>query len=117
MNQFDVVSTTLAHPGIGQTEMRLQYLASPNADTDPERLRGAARELEAYFLNVLITEMRKTIPTTPLLHGGKAEEIFQGFLDEELSQELARTGQLGLADYIYESLENLLKHPSADADI
>lgn len=117
MKQIDLVSTSLRHPaGIGQTELKLQYLNSANADTDPIKLRGAARELEAYFLHVLTREMRKTVPRNPILYGGKAEEIFQDFLDEAISKELASSGQLGLADLVYKSLENLLKQTPEDAD-
>ena len=116
MNQFDIVSTSLRHPGIGQTELRLQYLQAPDADSDPEKLRGAARELEAYFIHVLIREMRKTIPPNPILYGGKAEEIFQDFLDEELAKELANSNQLGLADMVYKSIKNLLKQTPENAD-
>ena len=116
-NQIDLASTALRHPpGVGQTESRLQCLNSPNAYADPVKMQGAARELEAYFLHVLIREMRKTVPPNPVLYGGKAEEIFQDFLDEEISKELAASGQLGLADLVYKSLENLLKQTPENAD-
>jgi flagellar protein FlgJ len=116
VDQLDVVSTSLRHPGVGQTEQRLQYLRSSNADSDPEKLRGAARELEAYFLHVLIREMRKTVPPNPIIYGGKTEEIFQDFLDEEVSKELAMSNQLGLADLICRSLEDQLKQTCKNAD-
>ncbi len=116
MNQFDLASTSVRHAGIGQTELRLQHLRSAGTDPEPAQLREAAGELEAYFLHVLIREMRKTIPPNPILNGGKAEEIFQDFLDEEISIELAKSGQLGLADLIYKNLEELLKQTPKNAD-
>jgi len=116
MNQLDIVSTSLRHPDVGQTGQQLQHLRSSNADSDPEQLRGAARKLEAYFLHVLIREMRKTVPPNPILYGGKTEEIFQDFLDEEISKELAISNQLGLADLVCRSLENQLKQTTEDAD-
>lgn len=117
MNQIDLASNSLRHAGVGETELRLQYLRSPGADSDPERLRAASRELESYFLHVLIREMRKTVPPNPILNGGKAEEIFQDFLDEEIAAELARSNQLGLADSIYKSLEDVLKQNNKNVDI
>ena len=117
MDHLDIASTSLRHHGVGQTELRLQYLRSPDADSDPEKLRGAARELEAYFLHMLIREMRKTVPPNPIINGGKTEEIFQDFMDEEIAKELAETNRLGLADLIYSSLENLLKETPKDADM
>jgi len=116
MNEFDFTSASVRQSGIGETALRLQYLRSPDAKSDPGRLRAAARELEAYFLHMLIREMRKTIPPNPILNGGKAEEIFQDFLDEELAGELSRSNQLGLADSIYESLQNVLKQRPEHAD-
>ena len=117
MDQLDIASTSLRHPGIGQAELRLQYLRAPDADSDPEKLRGAARELEAYFLHLLIREMRKTVPPNPIINGGKTEEIFQDFLDEEIAGELAKSNQLGLADLIYRDLENVLKKNPKGADM
>ena len=117
MDQLDLASTSLRHEGLGQTGIRLQYLKSADADSDPEQLRAATRELEAYFLHVLIREMRKTVPRNEILNGGKAEEIFQDFLDEQIALEMARSGRFGLADSIYADLENLLKQSPKNADI
>jgi len=117
MNQVDLASASLRHAGVGETHLRLQYLRSPEADRDPQRLRAAARELEAYFLLVLMREMRKTVPENPMFHGGKTEKIFQDFLDEEIAAEVARSGKLGLADLIYQSLEKTLKQGRTGADI
>ena len=61
--------------------------------------------------------MRKTVPKNPLFSGGKAEEVFQDFLDEEMAGRLAGTNQLGLADLIYNSLETMLKQKPENADI
>ncbi|UCD56539.1 MAG: rod-binding protein [Candidatus Hydrogenedentota bacterium] len=116
MNHTDFASVSARYAGVGETELRLQHLRSPQADSDPRRLRAASQELEAYFLHVLIREMRKTIPPNPILNGGKTEEIFQDFLDEEIARELARSNQLGLADLIYKSLEPLLKEKHNNAD-
>ena len=116
MNQLDIISTSLGNPGIAQTEQQFRNLQAPSADSDPEKLRGAAQKLEAYFIHVLIREMRKTVPPNPILNGGKTEEIFQDFLDEEISKELATSTQLGLADLIFKSLEDQLKQTTDNAD-
>ncbi len=116
MNQFDIASAGIERAGIGQTDLKLNYLRASGDDSDPERLRGAARELEAYFIHVLIREMRKAIPPNPLFGGGKAEEIFQDFLDEEIAAEMAKTNQLGLADLIFDSMADILKDKGGNAD-
>ena len=116
MNQFDIASAGIERAGIGQTELKLNHLRLTGDDADPERLRGAARELEAYFIHTLIREMRKAIPPNPILSGGKTEEIFQDFLDEEIAAEMARANQLGLADLIFDSMKDLLKQKAGNAD-
>ena len=117
MNQIDIVQFSEQHAGVGQTKQRLQHLNSPEADSDPEKVRAAAREFASYFLHMLIREMRKSIPKNPVLYGGKAEEVFQDFLDEEFAHEMVGSNQLGLADTIYNSLQNLLKKTDEHADI
>ena len=116
MNQLDFASPEYRNAGLGQTELRLQYLNSA-AESDSEKVYAAARELETYFLHMLIREMRKIVPPNPLINGGKAEEIFQDFLDEELAIELSRSNQFGLADAIYESLQDVLKQKPKYSDI
>ena len=116
MNQLDNAVFNSYQAGVGQTELKLNYLRSTESGDDPERLRGAARELEAYFIHTLMREMRKTIPPNSLLSGGKSEEIFQDFLDEELAGQMARSNRLGLADQIFDSLQNLLKQKAESAD-
>jgi flagellar protein FlgJ len=117
MDQIDIAAIHAGRAGIGQTELKLNYLRSPESGTEAERLRAASKELETYFIHLLMREMRKTIPPDPLVGGGKAEEIFQDFLDEELAGELARTNQLGLADLIFNDMQKLLKEKSGNADI
>jgi flagellar protein FlgJ len=117
MNQFDIAAINAGKAGIGQTEQKLNYLRPSEGTTDAERLRAASQELESYFIHLLMREMRKMIPPDPLVGGGKAEEIFQDFLDEELAGELSRTNQLGLADLIFDSMQNMLKQKGKNADI
>ena len=116
MDQLDNAAFNSFQAGVGQTEAKLHYLRSANSGDDPVRLRGAAKELEAYFIHTLMREMRKTIPKNSILSGGKTEEIFQDFLDEELAGQLARSNRLGLADQIFESLQILLKQKPENAD-
>ena len=116
MNELDFAAANARHAGIGQVELKLGYLRSAGDGSDSERLRGAARELETYFIHLLIREMRKTIPENSVLSGGKAEEIFQDFLDEEIAGELARSNKLGLADMIFQDIAKFLKQDDEVAD-
>jgi flagellar protein FlgJ len=84
---------------------------------DREGLKRAAQEFESFLLFQLIKEMRKTVPKNELFHGGQAEDMFQSFLDMEMARELAETGQLGLADMLYEDMKHLVPEaaPAAEA--
>jgi len=64
-------------------------------------LRKAAEDLEALFLKQLLTEMRKAGGATMQGPGG---EIYQSLFDEELSQQLARGSDLGVARMVCEQL-------------
>jgi murein DD-endopeptidase MepM/ murein hydrolase activator NlpD len=61
-------------------------------------LEKAARQFEGYMAQVLIQEMRKTVPDG--LFTSSAMDVFGGVLDEELSSRISESGQLGLAEQL-----------------
>ena len=61
-------------------------------------LEKAARQFESYMSQVLIREMRKTVPEG--LFTSSAMDVFAGVLDEELSGRISESGQLGLAQQL-----------------
>ena len=71
-----------------------------------ETLDAATRDVESFFIYMLLKEMRKTVPETRLIHGGRAEEIFRDMLDEELGKKMAAApGEgIGIAKMLYEQL-------------
>lgn len=74
---------------------------------DPKRynaeLKKASDGFEELFVHQLLKEMRKSIPKTGLLDGGRGEEIFQDMLDENYAKVITESGGLGLSDVIYEA--------------
>ncbi|HOS92572.1 MAG TPA: rod-binding protein [Armatimonadota bacterium] len=67
-------------------------------------LRAAAQEFESFLLYQLVQSMRKTIHKVEMFHGGRAEEMWEGMLDQELTRELAKAGGIGLAKMIYDQM-------------
>ena len=68
---------------------------STQGDT-PSEIEDAARQFEAMLLQIVIKEMRKTVPEGMFSSSGG--EIFQELFDQELSNEMLGSGQgLGLA--------------------
>ncbi len=68
------------------------------------KLKAACVEMEALFLNMLLTEMRKTVPKGGLTGGGSQEEIVRSLLDSEMTKNMAQAGGAGLADMLYRQL-------------
>lgn len=81
---------------------------------DLNQLKEASQEFEAYFINTLFKEMRKTIQEGGLVEKSQARTTFEEMLDEEMSKSVSKTGGIGLADMIY---KNMLKvYQSVDPD-
>lgn len=65
------------------------------------KAREQATELEGVFMNTLMKEMFSSIKTdTSSFGGGFAEETWRGMQAEQLSNQMAAAGGIGLADSI-----------------
>lgn len=71
---------------------------------EKEELMKVCREFESIFINMLMKQMRATIPKSDFLNRGIDREIFESMFDEEVSKEMAKGGGIGLAREIYRSL-------------
>jgi flagellar protein FlgJ len=61
----------------------------------------AAREFEAIFLQQLIQSMRQASPTAASgMLSGKKTRVYQDMLDQEMAKAMARSGGLGIADFM-----------------
>lgn len=68
------------------------------------RTNQAVEEFERYFVYMLLSEMRKTIPKDTLLGGGGQQDLFAEMLDDAFAGEIARSGQWGIGKQIAEQL-------------
>lgn len=68
------------------------------------REKLALQELEHLFAYTLLQELRKSVPKDGLFDGGPQQRFFEDLLDDMLSAEWARTGELGIARMIEEQL-------------
>ena len=68
-----------------------------------ETPREAAEQIEALFIQTLLKEVRKASPEDGLLNSSELQ-TFHDLHDEQLAQEIAQSGQLGLADLIESQL-------------
>lgn len=103
------------------TDAFKKTLEQAASDKDLEKLKVASQEFEAYFVNTLFKEMRKTIQDGGLTEKSQARETFEGMLDEEMSKLIGKKGGFGIADLIYENMSRIygnqkIETESIDAD-
>ena len=75
------------------------------------RLRWAAEQLEALFLEQLWRGMRRTVLKAGMLDG-PGVELFEEMLDQERARAMAAAGVLGLADMVYEQMSRYIADDS-----
>ena len=71
---------------------------------DPKKLE-AAKMFENQFIRQMITEMRKTTSGDSLIEENMGERIFKGQLDDKYADQWVENGGIGLANIIYDQLE------------
>ncbi|MDQ7052447.1 MAG: transglycosylase SLT domain-containing protein [candidate division KSB1 bacterium] len=81
---------------------------------DLDRLHEAAERFEAIFANLLLKSLRESMTRSGLFGDGLRGEIYQGLLEEKLSEVLARRRQLGIADLIIRQLTR--QHPTPSTE-
>jgi peptidoglycan hydrolase FlgJ len=68
---------------------------------DREKLKKACSDFEALFLARMLKVMRQSVPSSGLWGNGPGKEIYDSFMDQELSKKMARREGLGLGKRIY----------------
>ncbi|MCD6581683.1 MAG: rod-binding protein [Desulfuromusa sp.] len=71
---------------------------------NPEKLKEAAQQFEAIFIQQMYKEMRKTIPDDGLIQRGNADDIYTQLQDLEAAKVTAQQGGIGLADLMMQQL-------------
>jgi len=77
-------------------------LYTPPKDEENNRLKKTCAEFESLFLTYILKSMKTTIPGLDEDHGG---EIIKSMFDENLSQEIAKGGGIGIGDLLFEQLK------------
>lgn len=70
---------------------------------DDTKLKKTCQDLEAVFLNIMMTNMRKTVDKSKLVDSSQ-EETMTSMLDAEMTKDMAKAGGIGLADMLYHQL-------------
>jgi len=81
--------------------MQSEASTTPNAAT-----KGVAQQFESIFLNMMLTQMRKTVGHSELT-GSAASDTYQEMFDQQVSLSMAKAGGIGLAPYIEKQLNRV----------
>lgn len=95
---------TVAKDKINEKEFET-LLKEATAKQDDKALKEACQEFEAYYLQQLFKEMRKTVPESGLLEKSAGREIYEDMLYEEYAKEMSKGNATGLADMLYKQLK------------
>ena len=86
------------------TKKEIKVMTQEEIDQRNKDIREASVELEAILLKMMYTEMYKTVPKDELFGDGNAMEIYQDMYHQALTEEMAKSGGIGLADFIYKQM-------------
>ena len=87
----------------------------PKIDTssaDEAKLYEACRDFESMYVNMMLKEMRKTVPKEGFIPQSFEQNMFTSMFDEEVSKEVAHQGKLGLAEMLFKQLSAQKQHES-----
>ena len=87
----------------------LNSLRASAAQNSPESLKGAAKQFEALFLNMMLKSMRDATPQDGMFDSQQTK-MFTSMLDQQLSQNMAQRG-VGLADMLVRQLSSSINKP------
>jgi flagellar protein FlgJ len=77
-------------------------------------LDEVATQFEGMFLNMMLKEMRKTVPESELFNSS-ALRMFTDMQDQQMALAMAKQGPLGFADMLKQNLAGQL--PSGESEI
>ena len=83
------------------------------ASKDPSKaVRATAEQFESYFIQQMITAMRKTVEKSDLVDTDKMD-TYQDMMDKELANSLTKRGGIGLADVLEQQLTQRMNAAAA----
>ena len=104
------VSAGNAAMDVSRQQMQTEIDAAATGKKSTEReakLQKACQGFEAIFINVILQEMRKSIPDDGLLPTSNATRTWQQLFDNQLAETLASRQEMGVAKMLYQQLQDV----------
>jgi Rod binding domain-containing protein len=83
---------------------RLQMSTAPANTVLGRKLEEGAQEFEGIFIAQMLETAWSTVPTDGVTGGGMGESIFRSLMIQDIGQQMARQGGIGLAPHIQTEL-------------
>ena len=104
INKYNSVQTNVNDTNGGFAAKLEKATQNSTDDKDKAKLKGVCRDMEAVFMNLMLTQMRATVPKSSLLGDTAKDDIMRSMLDTEMTKNMAKAGGMGLADMLYRQL-------------
>ena len=91
----------MIHPLTSASPIAPPQLLAPAQD-DSQLRKTFDEFIGQAFFGQMTAAMRKTVGKPAYFHGGRAEEIFRGQLDQALTQELTESSAAEISEPMYE---------------
>ena len=79
----------------------------PTDKAGNEALETVSRQFESLLLNMMIKEMRATVPESGLFPASMSKDIFTSMLDEQYADRMAESGGIGLKRMLMDQLAEM----------
>ena len=86
-----------------------------NLSEDEDGLKKACNEFEAVFINMLLKELRKSVPKDGLIPRSFSTETYEEMFDRQTASSITEENSLGIGDMLYRQLSGMREGYSADS--
>jgi Rod binding domain-containing protein len=105
------INPVTASPASAATLVLGESANAPAAGKKPPTGRDAREVFDAFvgqtFYGQMLKAMRSTLDKPAYFHGGRAEEVFQGQLDQMLAEQMAKNDASSFTGAMYQQFEAL----------
>lgn len=101
---YDSYSSQLSSVSAGSASDKI---SSVGRDSSDEELMEACKSFETYFVQKMIEEAKKTIENED--EQGEYTKMFADMRNEQLASSITESGQIGLAQQLYDNLKTQYK--------
>jgi flagellar protein FlgJ len=95
--------TTSASSGTDELELVAERSKAGKQLTQ-EEITKVGQQFESVLLHQLLTTMRRSVPESGLFPNNSADAMYKDLFDQHIAEEIARSGQSGLAQAIVEEI-------------